>query len=37
MQLYTAIMSREERSQFIKDAVGFYLKHLEIIEKDISK
>lgn len=29
MKLYTTVNSLEEKSVFIKDAIEFYLKHLE--------
>lgn len=29
MKLYTTVDSLEEKSDFVKDAIEFYLKHLE--------
>jgi len=33
MKLYTAVNSLEEKSVFIKDAIEFYIKHLEEKER----
>ncbi|MEY8001633.1 hypothetical protein AB8U03_15795 [Clostridium sp. Mt-5] len=29
IKLYTAVMSQEEKSEFVKKALEFYIKHLE--------
>lgn len=34
MKLYTEVTSREEKSDFIKDAIEFYLDHIQKKEKD---
>lgn len=34
MRLYTAIIAKEEKSDFIKDAIEFYLKYLEKKDKE---
>lgn len=34
MRLYTMVIGREEKSDFIKDAIEFYLRYLEQEDRD---
>jgi hypothetical protein len=33
MKIYTIVTSKEEQSEFVKEALGFYIKYLEGKEK----
>jgi hypothetical protein len=37
MKLYTEVIAKEEKSDFIKDALEFYIEHLQKSEKDKPK
>jgi len=38
MKLYTTVIAKEEKSDFVKDALEFYIKHLREMElKGIDK
>lgn len=34
MKLYTTVMGKEEKSDFVKDALEFYIKYLEKEQKN---
>lgn len=34
MQLYTEVISQEEKSEFVKRAIEFYIRHLENKKED---
>lgn len=36
MKLYTTVIAKEEKSDFVKDAIEFYIDHLQKKEKDKS-